>query len=43
MAKQIESDSKLGEELMKNRVRIKKAQNTKEAGPDAEYFTKWRE
>lgn len=43
MAKQIESDSKLGEELMKNRVRIKKAKNTKEAGPDAEYFTKWRE
>jgi hypothetical protein len=43
IAKQVESDSKIGQDLMKNRVKIQKKKNIAEEGPDAEFFTKWKE
>lgn len=43
IANQIEKDAKIGEELMKKRVKTKKKQNIKEDGPDAEAFSKWKE
>lgn len=42
MMKQIELDSKLGQDLMKKRVAKKKKQNIKAEGPDAEGFAKWK-
>jgi hypothetical protein len=42
IASQIEEDAKIGEELMKNRIRIQKQKNIDEDGPDDEYFKKWR-
>jgi hypothetical protein len=42
IANQIERDGKLGEELMKNKIKAKKQVNIKEDGPDAELFTKWK-
>jgi hypothetical protein len=39
---QIESDSKLGEDLMKKRIAKKKKENIAEAGEDDEGFKKWR-
>jgi hypothetical protein len=41
--KQQERDSKIGEELMKNRIKIKKKQNIKNDGPDDPAFAKWKE
>lgn len=43
IAKQIESDSKIGEELMKKRIQIKKKKNIETDGPDDEAFLKWKE
>lgn len=42
IAKQIESDSKTGAELMKNRIKQQKKKNIEDAGEDAEAFTNWR-
>ena len=42
IAKQIESDAKMGSELMRKRIKIKKKQNIAEVGPDDESFNKWR-
>lgn len=42
IAKQIESDAKMGSELMKKRIMIKKKKNIEEVGPDDEAFIKWR-
>lgn len=42
IASQIESDAKLGQELMKNRIKSKKKKNIMEDGPDAEIFKKWK-
>ena len=42
IAKQIESDAKMGSELMKKRIKIKKKQNIAEVGPDDEAFLKWK-
>lgn len=42
MLKQIEIDSKLGQDLMKKRVAKKKKQNIAAEGPDAEGFAKWK-
>lgn len=39
---QIERDAKIGCELMKKRIHIKKKQNIEECGPDAESFLKWK-
>jgi hypothetical protein len=41
--KQIEKDSKLGQDLMKKRIKVKKKKNIEECGPDDEAFTKWKE
>jgi hypothetical protein len=43
IAKQIERDSKLGAELMKKRIKIKKNRNIKTDGPDDPGFLKWKE
>ena len=43
ITKQIESDQKLGYDLMKKRVYNKKKQNIEEDGPDDPAFLKWRE
>jgi hypothetical protein len=43
IAKQIERDAKLGADLMKKRIKVKKQKNIKEEGPDDPAFTKWRE
>jgi hypothetical protein len=43
MIKQIERDEKLGQDLMKKRVKKEKKKNIAESGPDAENFRKWRE
>jgi len=43
IAKQIERDSKLGADLMKKRIKVKKQKNIKEEGPDDPAFLKWRE
>ena len=40
--KQIESDAKMGSELMKKRIKVKKKKNIAEAGPDSDAFIKWR-
>lgn len=42
IAEQIEQDSKLGAELMKNRVKQMKKKNIEEQGEDAEYFKNWK-
>jgi hypothetical protein len=42
IAKQIESDAKIGSELMRKRITIKKKQNIVEEGPDDEAFVKWK-
>lgn len=42
IAKQIESDAKMGSELMRKRIKIKKKKNIDEVGPDDESFNKWR-
>lgn len=42
IAKQIESDAKLGKQLMDKRIKIKKKKNIAEEGPDAESFAKWK-
>lgn len=42
IAKQIESDSKIGSELMKKRIKIKKKANVEREGPDSEAFLKWK-
>lgn len=42
IAKQIESDAKMGAELMKKRITIKKKKNIAECGPDAAGFAKWK-
>jgi len=41
--KQLESDERLGQDLMKKRVAKAKARNVVADGPDAESFKKWRE
>lgn len=43
IAKQIERDAKLGADLMKKRIKVKKTKNIKEEGPDSEAFLKWKE
>jgi hypothetical protein len=43
IAKQIESDAKIGGELMKKRIQIKKKQNIEKDGPDDSAFLKWKE
>lgn len=42
IAKQIESDAKMGSELMRKRIKIKKKKNIEEEGPDDEAFLKWK-
>jgi len=42
MVKQIEQDSKLGQDLMKKRVAKKKKKNIEQVGPDAPGFAKWK-
>jgi hypothetical protein len=42
IAKQIESDAKMGSELMRKRITIKKKKNIVEEGPDDEAFVKWK-
>jgi hypothetical protein len=42
IAKQIEEDSKIGSELLKNRIKQKKKKNVEEEGPEAKKFTEWR-
>jgi len=42
IAKQIESDAKMGSELMKKRIKIKKKKNIAESGPDNDAFLKWK-
>lgn len=42
IANQIEQDSKLGADLMKNRVKKMKQKNIEEDGDDADYFKKWK-
>lgn len=43
IASQIEKDAKMGEELMKNRVKQQKKKNIEEEGPDSELFSTWKE
>jgi exonuclease VII small subunit len=43
IAKQIERDSKLGADLMKKRIKIKKKKNIDKEGPDDPGFLKWKE
>ena len=42
MLKQIELDSKLGQDLMNKRISKKKKKNIEVEGPDAEGFAKWK-
>jgi hypothetical protein len=42
IAKQIESDAKIGGELMKNRVKLQKQKNIEEEGEDSEFFKEWK-
>lgn len=42
MIKQLERDEKLGQDLMKKRVKKTKAKNVVQDGPDAESFKRWR-
>jgi hypothetical protein len=42
IANQIESDAKLGQDLMKKRIKVKKTKNIAEEGPDSESFLKWK-
>lgn len=42
IAKQIESDAKMGSELMRKRIKIKKKKNISEEGPDDAAFIKWK-
>jgi hypothetical protein len=42
IANQIEADAKIGSELMKNRIKIKKKQNIEEEGEEAALFKEWR-
>lgn len=43
IAKQIESDAKMGQELMQKRIVRKKKKNIAQEGPDDPAFLKWRE
>lgn len=43
IAKQIERDSKLGADLMKKRIKVKKKKNIEQEGPDDPAFLKWKE
>lgn len=43
IAAQIEQDAKLGGELVKQRIKVNKAANIANDGPDAETFSKWKE
>lgn len=43
MTKQIESDQKLGADLMKKKIIKKKKKNIKEVGPETDVFKKWKE
>ena len=43
IAKQIERDAKLGADLMKKRIKVKKQKNINEDGPDDPAFLKWKE
>jgi hypothetical protein len=43
IAKQIERDAKLGADLMKKRIKVKKTKNIAEEGPDDPAFLKWKE
>lgn len=40
--KQREMDEKLGKDLMQKRIKVKKQQNIKEAGPDDQAFLDWK-
>jgi hypothetical protein len=42
ITKQIESDAKLGKDLMERKVKQRKKQNVDESGPDAEFFAQWK-
>lgn len=42
IASQIEQDAKLGESLMKNKIRVAKAANVAADGPDSSTFAKWK-
>lgn len=42
IAKQIESDAKMGSELMKKRIKINKKKNIEKEGPDDPAFVKWK-
>jgi len=42
ITKQIESDAKLGKDLMERKVKYRKKKNIEESGPDAEYFAQWK-
>ena len=42
IAKQIESDAKMGSELMRKRIKIKKKKNIEEEGPDDAAFLRWK-
>jgi hypothetical protein len=42
ITKQIESDAKLGKDLMERKVKQRKKQNIEENGPDAEFFAQWK-
>ena len=42
IAKQIEADAKMGSELMRKRITIKKKKNIAEAGPDDNAFINWK-
>jgi hypothetical protein len=42
IAKQIESDARMGSELMRKRIKIKKKKNIAEVGPDDEAFLNWK-
>ena len=43
IAKQLESDAKIGSELMKKRIKIKKKKNIETDGPDDPGLSKWKE
>lgn len=42
MQRQNEADEKMGQDLMRKRVKKEKKKNVLESGPDSEGFTKWR-
>jgi hypothetical protein len=42
IAKQIEADAKMGSELMRKRIKVKKKKNIEEYGPDDKAFLNWK-